>query len=90
MGLNWVEDIDRHLSLKGKGADLEANEWQVISIGGKYSFNTFATLAQTLKIPFVSIMDYDALMRCDKKKKKSRCQIIHSYERRQCSTIYIR
>ncbi len=58
-----VEQIDRYLSVKNKGANIDESEWSVIDIGGKKSLPSFMTLSNMLGVPNVSIMDYDALMR---------------------------
>jgi len=57
-----VEQIDRYLSAKNKGANINESEWSVIDIGGKKSLPSFMTLSRLLGVPNVSIMDYDALM----------------------------
>jgi predicted ATPase len=61
-----IEKVDRHLSLNGKGANIEGNEWTVIDIGSKDNLTTFIRLASKLQIPYVCVMDNDALMRCEK------------------------
>lgn len=62
-----VEKIDKHLSLQGKGANLEDNEWVVTDVGGKGSIGKFISFCQRLEVPYKVIVDYDALMECDAK-----------------------
>jgi predicted ATP-dependent endonuclease of OLD family len=61
-----VEQVDRHLSAKGKGAYIEEREWPVIDIGGIQSLPSFMILSRMLDIPYLAVLDYDALMRRDK------------------------
>jgi energy-coupling factor transporter ATP-binding protein EcfA2 len=60
-----VEQIDRYLSTKKKGANIDESEWPVIDIGGKESLQSFMTLSRMLGVPNLVILDYDALMRRD-------------------------
>jgi hypothetical protein len=60
-----VEQIDRYLSTKKKGANIDESEWPVIDVGGKKSLPSFMTLSRMLGVPSLAIMDYDALMRRD-------------------------
>lgn len=60
-----VEQIDRYLSTKKKGANIDESEWPVIDIGGKKSLPSFMTLSRMLGVPNLAILDYDALMRRD-------------------------
>ncbi len=73
-----VEKIDKHLSKNGSGADLEKNDWSIIEIGGKYSLGSFIKLATHLSLPFIGIMDNDALMRCEKILKTERSKFLTS------------
>jgi hypothetical protein len=58
--------LDNRLSQDGKGADLQDKEWLIIDIGGKDSLRIFMDMAKELEIPFVIIMDSDALRECKK------------------------
>jgi len=60
-----VEEIDRYLSTKKRGANIDESEWPVISIGGKKSLPSFMTLSRMLGVDNLAILDYDALMRRD-------------------------
>lgn len=60
-----IEQIDRYLSKKKKGANIDESEWPVIDIGGKKSLPAFMTLSRMLGVPNLVILDYDALMRRD-------------------------
>ncbi len=64
-----IEKLDKYLSEKKKGPKLDENEWSIIDINGKDNLHLFLNLARLLKIPHVTIMDYDALMYCNKKIK---------------------
>lgn len=57
-----VEQIDRYLSAKEKGANIDESEWPIIDIGGKESLLSFMTLSHMLGVPNLAILDYDALM----------------------------
>lgn len=67
-----IEHVDRYLSAKNEGAEIDENEWSVLDVGGKKSLSQFLILSRTLGIPRVAIMDYDALMRRDSKIKLNR------------------
>lgn len=60
-----VEQIDRYLSTKKKGANIDESEWSVIDVGGKKSLPSFMTLSRMLGVRNLAILDYDALMRRD-------------------------
>jgi len=64
-----VEQVDRYLSNKNKGANIDENEWSIIDIGGKKSLSKFIILSRMMGIPNVAVMDYDALMCKDSKIK---------------------
>jgi len=70
-----VEHVDRYLSVKNEGAELDENEWSVIDIGGKRSLSQFLVLSRTLGVPCVAIMDYDSLMDRDSKIKVNRREL---------------
>jgi len=57
-----VEQIDKYLSTKDEGANIDESEWSVVDIGGKKSLSSFMTLSRMLEVQNVAIMDYDALM----------------------------
>ncbi len=57
-----MEYVDRHLSSSNRGANLEEEEWSVISIDGRGSLGTFLTIANTLGVSYGAILDYDSLM----------------------------
>lgn len=61
-----IQEVDRHLTLEGKGADLENNEWQVLETGGKGGLQQFIVLVKLLKIPYVALADYDSLMKIER------------------------
>lgn len=60
-----VEQIDRYLSTKKKGANIDESEWPIIDIGGKKSLHSFMTLSHILGVPNLAILDYDSLMHKD-------------------------
>ena len=60
-----MEQIDRYLSTKKKGAHIDESECPIIDIGGKDSLPSFMTLSRILGVPKLAILDYDALMRRD-------------------------
>jgi predicted ATPase len=62
-----IEKTDAALSLQEKGPKISENEWNVIAIGSKYDLRHFVYLAKMLKINYISIMDNDALMICNRK-----------------------
>lgn len=71
-----LEKVDRYLSQHGKnGPNLEEKEWSVLEIGGKDSMILFIKLLRRLNVPYVGILDFDALMRCEKKIKLSNKEI---------------
>jgi|GEM_PF-3955521 len=57
-----IQEVDRLLSLEGKGADMSNNEWAIIELDSKNSIRTFIDLAKKLDMPYAAILDYDALM----------------------------
>jgi energy-coupling factor transporter ATP-binding protein EcfA2 len=57
-----VEQIDRFLSAKEKGANLDENEWSVLDIDGKPNLPLFIKLFCMLDIPSLAVLDDDALM----------------------------
>ena len=59
-----IEQVDRFYSSMDKGAELNQNDWYVLEIGGKDSIHSYLKLVRRLKIPYIVIMDYDALMHC--------------------------
>ncbi len=54
--------LDKHLSDKGIGANLEDKEWMIISIDGKKSLSKFINAMQLLSIPWLAVCDEDAMM----------------------------
>lgn len=70
-----IEKIDKHLSINGKGANLEDEDWLVIDIGGKNSLSSFIKLTKLLHLPYVAVVDNDALMRCENNLKTSKYNI---------------
>jgi hypothetical protein len=71
-----LEKIDRHLSLNEKsGPNLEEREWSILEIGGKDSMILFINLLRKLNVPYVGVLDYDALMRCERKIKTGNREI---------------
>ena len=70
-----VEQIDRYLSSKKMGANIDENEWPVIAIGGKKNLLSFMTLSLMLDIPKLAILDYDALMRRDNRIKPNGAEV---------------
>lgn len=73
-----IEKIDSYLSVKNSGAHIEDNEWSVLDVGGKDSAPLIVNLLKNLEIPYVVVLDYDALMRCQKKIKTSDGEILTS------------
>lgn len=61
-----IEQVDRFLSSKDKGACINDNDWYVLDIVGKHSLWAYLKMVTKLRLSFVSVMDYDALMYCDK------------------------
>jgi len=62
-----IEQVDKYLSDKGKGANINEKEWVVLDIGGKTNLPSFIKLCQTLDVPHVAVLDEDALMYKDSK-----------------------
>lgn len=60
-----IETVDRYLSEKGKGANIQDREIAVISVGGKKSMRIFLALAKELKMNYLMVVDSDALMSCE-------------------------
>ena len=60
-----IEQVDRFLSEKEKGANIDENEWQILDVGGKKSLPSFILLCRMLDVPSTAILDYDALMHKD-------------------------
>lgn len=60
-----VESVDKYLSAKGKGANIQDREIAVISVGGKKSMRIFLSLAKELGMNQIVVVDSDALMKCD-------------------------
>lgn len=61
-----IEQVERFYSSKNKGADLHQNDWYVLDMDGKHSLPTYLRLVKNLHLPYIVVMDYDALMHCDK------------------------
>lgn len=66
-----VEQIDRHLSANGKGADVDESEWPIINMGNKHNLPLYMMLSQMLGVPSLAILDLDALMHIEKNKIRS-------------------
>ena len=60
-----IEKLDKRLSLREQGANVEANEWAVIPIGVKQNLGAFIKLSRRLGIPYAAVFDYDSLMVCN-------------------------
>ncbi len=69
-----IEKLDKQLSLREQGANIETNEWAVIPIGRKHSLGAFINLSRKLGIPYTAILDYDSLMVCDETIKIESCE----------------
>ena len=61
-----VEMSDERLSSSGEGANLDSEEWAVISVGGKDHLGLYLSLADTLDVECLTVADYDTLMRCER------------------------
>jgi len=72
------EKLDRKLTEKHKGPQLDENEWAIIDIGGKDFLYIFLNLAKWLKVPYLAIMDNDALMQCNHSIKPDGKKIVTS------------
>ncbi len=73
-----IEQVDRFLSAKEKGANIDENEWSILDIGGKKSLPSFILVCRMLGVPSIAILDYDALMHKDCSIKLSGRKIITS------------
>lgn len=63
-----LEKTDRYLTDNElDGPNIEDNEWMILDVGGKDSFTLILNLVKKLKIPHISVFDYDSLMQCTKK-----------------------
>ncbi len=62
-----IESTDKIMTEMGDGPDIEGNEWAVLEGGGKYEACWLSYLAKEMGIPYIVIVDRDALMRCEKK-----------------------
>jgi predicted ATPase len=60
-----IEKLDKRLSLREQGANIETNEWSVIPIGVTQNLGAFIKLSRKLGIPYTAVFDYDSLMVCD-------------------------
>jgi hypothetical protein len=60
-----VEKIDKYLSLHGKGANIEYNEWVLTSVSGKNGLGTFIGLCTKLGVTYAAIVDRDAIRECE-------------------------
>lgn len=60
-----VEAADKHISEKGKGANIQDREIVVISVGGKKSMRIFLALAKEIGMNCLVVVDSDALMNCE-------------------------
>ncbi len=65
-----VEQIDRFLSEKGKGANLDENEWSIIDMNTKSNLTSFMLLSKMLGVSCIAILDFDALMHVENYKIK--------------------
>jgi predicted ATP-dependent endonuclease of OLD family len=66
-----VEQIDRYLSTKKKGAEIDENEWPIVDISGKKNLALYMRLSQTFDVPSLAILDLDALMHIEHKIKSN-------------------
>ena len=64
-----LEKVDQYFADNkvGEGPSIGENEWFVLDVGGKKSLPMMLKLAQELKIPHISVLDYDGLMQYAKK-----------------------
>ena len=64
-----LEKIDQYFADNNmdEGPSIGENEWFVLDVGGKKSLLVMLKLAQKLKIPHISVLDYDCLMQYAKK-----------------------
>ena len=64
-----LEKIDQYFADNkvGEGPSIGENEWFVLDVEGKKSLPLMIKLAQKLKIPHISVLDYDGLMQYAKK-----------------------
>ena len=64
-----LEKIDQYFTDNEMtdGPNIRESEWVVLDAGGKKSLPVMLKIAQRLKIPHTSVLDYDVLMQCDKK-----------------------
>lgn len=69
-----IEKVDRFLATEDKSCDLSSKEWSVIDVGGKDSFLIFVRLCKALKLPYIIVGDYDALMQLGKKVSGASCR----------------
>jgi predicted ATP-dependent endonuclease of OLD family len=60
-----VEKMMLHMSTKGLCVNIEENGWSISEIDGKNNLERFIRIANMLRIPFVAILDYDALMNAE-------------------------
>jgi len=57
-----IEKVNRFLSSNDEDADLEINEWIILDINGKNNLSKYFYLCKRLGVPFMAVVDYDALM----------------------------
>jgi predicted ATP-dependent endonuclease of OLD family len=57
-----LEQVEKYLKGKNEEAGIESNEWSIIEMGGKDRLKHFINLARSLTVPFIGILDNDALM----------------------------
>jgi predicted ATP-dependent endonuclease of OLD family len=57
-----VEQVDRYLSSKKIGANLDENEWPILDIDGKKNLRSYMALCKMLGVKAIAILDIDALM----------------------------
>ena len=61
-----IESADGLMTAEGGGPGIAGSEWMVLDAGGKNSMPSRSRLAEELGIPYISVVDWDALMTRDK------------------------
>lgn len=62
-----IESADSLMVAEVDGVGIAGNEWMVLDAGGKDSVPSLSRLAEELGMQYVSVVDRDALMKCEKK-----------------------
>lgn len=60
------ENLDRKFTNSKSNSNLDDNEWSIVAMGSKDNLVSFLNITRLLEIPYVAILDGDAIENCTK------------------------